>query len=71
MEWLPIETAPQEEAILTDEGTGRYVNQINWGSPVANGWYLCTSQGEIPSCAEDGMRISSISPKKWMPLPSS
>lgn len=66
----PISTAPKDgTVILTDEGTGCYVDQRNWGSPVRNGWYLCTSQGDIPICADDGMSISEITPKLWIPLP--
>ena len=67
--WQPIKTAPKDRVILTNEGTGIYVDQRGWGSPVRNGWYLCTLQGDIPTCAEDGMSVSSIIPKWWMQIP--
>ena len=69
MPWQPIKTAPRNRVILTNEGTATYVDQRGWGSPVTNGWYLCTTQGDIPSCAEDGMAISSITPTQWLDIP--
>lgn len=69
-EWTSMDTAPKDgTVILTDEGTATYVDQKNWGSPVANGWYLCCSYGEVPSCADEGMSISLIEPKLWTKLP--
>lgn len=69
-QWNPISTAPKDgTVILTNEGTGCYVDQRVWGSPVSNGWYLCYTGGYIVSCADDGMAASSMSPKFWMPLP--
>lgn len=69
MEWKPIAEAPQDEVILTNEGTACYVDPRSWGSPVTRGWYLCTTDENIPSCAEDGMSVSKIEPTHWMPLP--
>jgi hypothetical protein len=68
--WKPISNAPTDgTVILTNRGTARYVDQRGWGSPVTNGWYLCTTDGDIPCCADDGMSISSISPEIWTDLP--
>lgn len=79
MNWMPITEKEQDgKVILTDQGTATYVNQKYWGSPVTNGWYLCTAHGDIPYCtahgdipycADDGMSISSIYPTVWMPFP--
>jgi hypothetical protein len=69
MTWKPISTAPKDgTVILTNEGSGRYVDQRNWGSPVSNGWYLCTASGYIPHCADEGMSVSEMTPRMWMPL---
>lgn len=68
-EWPSMETAPKDRVILTDMGTARYVDPRHWGSPVTRGWYLCSSDGDIPSCAEDGMAISAINPTCWIPMP--
>jgi hypothetical protein len=66
----PIESAPRDgTVILTNDGVATYVDPKNWGSPVTKGWYTCTTQGDIPSCADYGMSISGISPTHWMPLP--
>jgi hypothetical protein len=65
-----IDNAPKDRAILTDEGTAIYVDQRNWGSPVTNGWYLCTPQGDFATCADDGMSVSRIYPQCWMEIPS-
>lgn len=70
-EWQPIATAPKDKVILTDQGTACYVDQRGWGSPVTNGWYLCDTGDNIPTCADDGMSISAIEPKLWMPMPPS
>jgi hypothetical protein len=70
MKWAPIETAPQGPVILTDRGTARYIDQRGWASPVKNGWYLCEICDYIPECAEEGMSISSIDPKRWMEFPA-
>lgn len=68
--WQPINTAPMDgTVVLTDRGTACYVDQRQWGSPVTDGWYLCDSYGDIPSCAEDGMSISSIHPNAWQEMP--
>lgn len=61
-----ISTAPRDRVILTDCGLARYVDQRRWGSPVSDGWYACDAGGDIPSCADNGMSISEISPKRWM-----
>ena len=72
MNWNLIESAPKDgEVVLTDEGSAKYVDRRRWGSPVTNGWYLCTSDGDIPTCADNGMEISSINPKMWMSMPES
>lgn len=43
--WKHIDSAPKNgTVILTNEGTARYVDQKHWGSPVTNGWYLCTTK---------------------------
>jgi hypothetical protein len=70
MKWEPIEIAPKDgTVILTDEGTGRYLDKkILWGAPT--GWFLCTSQGDVPKCADERYSISSIDPCKWIPLPT-
>ena len=68
LSWQPIASAPKDQVILTNEGTGKFVDQRGWGSPVTNGWYLCDLHGDIPSCAEDGMRVSAIEPKYWMDI---
>lgn len=70
MKWMKVTPDQQNgDVILTDEGTAKYVDQRDWGSPVTNGWYLCTLHGDIPYCADDGMRISGINPTLWMPIP--
>ena len=66
----PIETAPLDQVILTEVGMVCHVNQRDWGSPVTNGWYLCDTDGDIISCADDGMNVSRVYPKKWLPLPT-
>lgn len=66
----PIETAPRDCVILTEVGMARYIDQRDWGSPVTNGWYLCDTDGDIITCADEGMRVSRIYPKRWMPVPS-
>lgn len=66
MSWQPIETAPKDgTVILTDDGTAKYANF--WG--IYPGWYLCTTYGDIPSCADNGYGISAVSPIKWMRIP--
>lgn len=67
--WQPIETAPKDRVILTDEGTARYVDQRGWGSPVTNGWYLCFAHDSIPDCADEGMSIARMQPTIWMDIP--
>ncbi|MDU8351027.1 hypothetical protein RYA05_03855 [Pseudomonas syringae pv. actinidiae] len=67
--WQSMENAPKDRVILTNEGTSCYVDRRNWGSPVTNGWHLCFSCGNIPSCADEGMSVVSIQPTKWMELP--
>jgi hypothetical protein len=67
--WQDIANAPKDRVILTNEGTACFVEQRNWGSPVINGWYLCPIDGNILTCADDGMSISSIQPKRWMDIP--
>ena len=69
MSWVPIATAPKDRVILTDVGTAKYVDQRGWGSPVEDGWYLCTLHGDIPTCAEDGIQISAIDPRLWREIP--
>lgn len=68
--WKPIITAPKNRVILTNEGTACYVDQKNWGSPVTNGWYLCSAEGNIPTCADEGISISAIEPTVWMDIPA-
>jgi hypothetical protein len=67
--WQPIESAPKDRPILTNEGIAQFVDRRNWGSPVTNGWYLCSYYGDIIRCADDGMSVSYASPKVWMDLP--
>ncbi|MCK9569160.1 hypothetical protein M0R72_09480 [Candidatus Pacearchaeota archaeon] len=70
MDWLSIVTAPRDgTVVLTDEGTARYVSRDHWASPVTEGWYLSDTSGNIPSCADNGMGVSSIEPTLWMSLP--
>ncbi len=59
-EWQPIQTAPKNKVVLTDEGTGKWDGR----------WYLCTTDGVIPSCADWGLEPSEIEPVRWMPLPN-
>lgn len=70
MPWHLIESAPTDIVILTDKGTARYVDQGDEGSPVSKGWYLCQTDGTIPSCAEKGMAVSALQPTRWTHLPS-
>lgn len=67
--WQPINTAPKDgTVILTDEGTVCYVDQQHWGSPVTNGWYLC-SPNSHPEQGNSDYEIFPLSPKIWMPMP--
>lgn len=68
--WKPINTAPKDTVILTEEGTACYVTQRGPVNPSTNGWYVCTADGYIPCCKEDGHSVSEVEPKVWMPLPS-
>lgn len=66
----PIETAPRDGTVVfTNAGTAMFVEQSSWRSPVTDGWYLCTTDQEIPNCAEHAMEVSRISPTRWMPIP--
>lgn len=65
----PMDTAPKDQVIFTNEGLVIYVDPNQWGSPVTRGWYTCTLDGDITSCAEDGMSISLVQPKYWSPAP--
>lgn len=67
--WKSINSAPKNKVILTNRGTARYIDQQEWASPVTNGWYNCDSEGEVFTCADDGMSISRIEPKYWMHIP--
>ena len=69
MSWQTIDSAPRDRVVLTNEGTGRYVDPRQWASPVDRGWYLCSTDGDIPTCADDGMAVAEIDPTHWMPLP--
>jgi hypothetical protein len=60
-EWQDIKTAPGNCVILTDEGTATWIGRR---------WFLCTSSGRIPSCADWGREVSEIDPTVWMPLPA-
>lgn len=66
----PIDTAPRDVVILTDQGMARYVDQKQRGSAESNGWYLCGINGHIVMCADIGMEVSRINPKQWMPVPA-
>jgi hypothetical protein len=60
MDWLSIVTAPRDgTVVLTNEGTARYVSKERWAF----------TDGNIPSCADNGMDISSLEPTLWMQLP--
>lgn len=65
----PMSCAPKNQVILTNEGLVRYVDPKNWGSPVTRGWYNCTLDGDIASCADDGMAISHAEPQFWTEVP--
>lgn len=66
MNWEPIETAPRDgTVILTDCGTCAYVDQMNWGSPVSDGWWLCPI-GDQPRMTDSGPE----NPKWWIPIPT-
>jgi hypothetical protein len=64
----PISNAPRDRIILTDLGTARYVESARWTVPVIHGWFLTTTDGHIPRCAEQGWKISRIEPTWWMPM---
>jgi hypothetical protein len=65
-----MDNAPKNRVILTDQGTVCYVDQRQWGSPVTSGWYLCSMDEDIPTCAEDRMSISRVYPSCWMDVPA-
>jgi len=60
--WEVMDTAPKNEVVLTDRGTGI------WRS---TSWYLCDNYGNIPCCSDYGHEISEIDPTYWMPIPTS
>ena len=68
--WQSIETAPKDMVILTDQGTGIYLDQRDYMYAVSTGWYLCTLHGDIASCADYGMCVSKIEPTLWQHVPT-
>lgn len=69
MQVMPIATAPKDgSVILTECGFARYLNQRQWGSPVAHGkWASCDPQGNIFDCADNGDYL--CEPERWTPVP--
>lgn len=69
--WQPIETAP-EGVLLTDQGTGRYINSTIYNGVLKSGWYLCMKDDFVPYCREDGVEVSFMEPqpKLWMRIPT-
>jgi hypothetical protein len=65
-EWQDISTAPKYTVVLTDKGTG--ICEALW-SGAKYRWYLCHSDGLIPSCADYGREGAEMEPTKWMPFP--
>lgn len=64
--WKPINTAPTDgTAVLTDKGTAC----VHHGRTTMPRWYLCDTDGNIPTCAEDGVSISRIHPTAWQEMP--
>lgn len=62
--WRNIDTAPKDgTVIITDEGTGCYVDQRHWGSPVTNGWYLCAFDCQPELSYEC---CFGLEPKSWL-----
>lgn len=69
MKFNPINTAPKDRAILTDEGFVCHINRCDWGCPISReGWALCTSDG-TPHSVEDEDGFVFVSPTVWMEIP--
>lgn len=69
--WQPIATAPRDSTvILTNIGTACFMDKqaVKYG-PYKVGFYLCTTGGSIPFCADFGIEASLIEPKYWTTLP--
>jgi hypothetical protein len=65
MTWQAIDTAPKDgTVIITNEGSTCFIDN----RPLF-GWYLCDSDGYVPSCGNEGISISKLNPNKWMNFP--
>lgn len=64
-EWHPIETAPEETPVLTNQGTAVFTCDQPGDQKF---WCLCESDGDRAGCAEDGAYY--LYPTHWMPLPA-
>ncbi len=65
--WNDIKTAPRDKVILTDQGLGIFKEKMDNGFFYIpfSGWYLCSVDGDIPECIDNGISISGIDPKVW------
>lgn len=64
-----IDSAPRDgTVILTNEGFALFLDQKNWGSPVAHGrWASCDPSGFIFDCVDEGPYY--CNPTIWMDVP--
>jgi len=65
MNWQPIDTAPKDKVIVTEDGFAIWSNKVRYGRVV--GWIACDGDGMPYRCIEEG--AWELAPNWWIVLP--